>query len=258
MASASRTLSHHDALPGQSCLHAGKSGQHTRSGLRGFSSSFTVAGCMQPITAELEAVLAEWQTRLAVPLYWEVRPDGLWVRGTVPNLTVRREITEAIAAHMEETAVINEITIACADPVADQVILRYVRTALNADPGVVHETLTIEVAEGIVSLIGEVASAMELARVIDVATTVRGVRGIVNLLHIAPDAQQRDLRIVRQLMDRLAFAREIDDRMVRVMVADGTVVLLGSVASDAARRQAEQIATAVDGVTGVRNRLQVG
>jgi osmotically-inducible protein OsmY len=213
---------------------------------------------MQPNTAELEAVLAEWRTRLAAPLYWEVRPYGLWVRGAVPNLTVRREITEALAAQVDEMPVINEITVTCAEPVADQVILRYVRTALNADPGVVHETLTIEVAEGIVSLIGEVGSPTELARVIDVATTVRGVRGIVNLLRVAPDAQQRDLRIVRQVLDRLAFAREIDDRMIRVMVANGTVVLLGSVATDGARRQAEQIATAVEGVTGVRNRLQVG
>jgi len=46
--------------------------------------------------------------------------------------------------------------------------------------------------------------------------------------------------------------------MIRVMVANGTVVLLGSVATDAARHHAEQIATAIEGVAGVRNRLQVG
>jgi len=208
----------------------------------------------------LEGLLTEWRARLTAPhyLYWEMRGDGLWVRGNVPDIATRMAITEGVTAQMEEVLVMNEITVACPDVVSDNIILRYVRTALNADEAIVHETLTIEVAEGIVSLIGEVGSPTELARVIDVATTVRGVRGIVNLLRIAPEAQQRDLRIVRQVMDRLAFAREIDDRMIRVMVANGTVVLLGSVATDAARHHAEQIATAIDGVAGVRNRLQVG
>jgi osmotically-inducible protein OsmY len=208
----------------------------------------------------LEGLLTEWRARLATPhyLYWEMRTDGLWVRGNVPDLATRMAITEGVTAQMEEVLVMNEITVACPDVVSDNIILRYVRTALNADEAIVHETLTIEVAEGIVSLIGEVGNAEELARVIDVATTVRGVRGIVNLLRIAPEAQQRDLRIVRQVMDRLAFAREIDDRMIRVMVANGTVVLLGAVATDAARHHAEQIATAIEGVAGVRNRLQVG
>ena len=215
--------------------------------------------CLPPPVA-LDALLSEWRARLDAPhfLYWEMRGEALWVRGNVPDLATRMAITEAVTAQMEEVLVMNEITVACPDVVSDNVILRYVRTALNADEAIIHETLTIEVAEGIVSLIGEVGNAAELARVIDVTTTVRGVRGIVNLLRIAPEAQQRDLRIVRHVMDRLAFAPAIDDRLIRVMVANGTVVLLGSVDTDACRRQAEQIAGAVDGVTGVRNRLQVG
>jgi osmotically-inducible protein OsmY len=207
---------------------------------------------------ELDARLAEWKARLAVPLFGEVREDRLWIRGQAPDLATRQRITGEITTLLGERVLINEITIACEEPVADQVILRYVRTALNADPQVVGETLTIEVSDGIVSLIGEVGSLAELARVIDVTTTVRGVRGIVNLVRIAPDAQQRDLRIVRQMMDRLAFSPAIDDTMIRVMAAGGEVVLLGSVDSDAKRQQVEQMAAAVAGVTGVRNRLQVG
>ncbi len=201
--------------------------------------------------------LPRWQADFGPSLRGQVRDGAVWLHGEVADHGRRQALAEAAAAALPELVLINGVTVACDEAVDDGVILRYVHSALTSAPEVAMETITVEVGGGVVSLIGEVGSLTELATAIDTAAAVRGVRRVTSLLRLAPDAQRRDLRIVEQVMERLAFTPGIDDRLIRVMASEGTVVLFGRVASEAQATQVERLASEIDGVTAVRNRLQV-
>jgi hypothetical protein len=87
--------------------------------------------------------------------------------------------------------------------------------------------------------------------------TVKGVRG--------PHAgrgprnwRRSDERILEEVSDRLTDDPEVDASEIEVTVAEGEVTLKGKVNDRAARRRAEDIATAVGGVTHVQNDLRIG
>ncbi|NCP97151.1 MAG: BON domain-containing protein, partial [Deltaproteobacteria bacterium] len=173
------------------------------------------------------AHLGQWQADFSPSLHGEVRNGLLWLHGTVADHRQRQALAAAVTETLPEEVVVNAVTVALDEAVADAVILRYLHAALSNAPGVSVETLAVEVGDGVVSLVGEVGSAAELAQAVDLAASVRGVRRVTCLLALAPDAQRRDLRIVEQVMERLCFTPGIDDRLIRVMATEGEVVLFG-------------------------------
>jgi len=201
--------------------------------------------------------LSRWRADFGPSLHGEVRDGVVWLRGEVTDHGRRQALAEAAAAALTEVVLVNAVTVACDDPVDDAVIFRYIHAALMNAPEVSLETFTVEVGGGVVSLIGEVGSATELAHAIDTAASVRGVRRVTSLLRLAPDAQRRDLRIVEQVIERLCFTPGVDDRLVRVMATEGEVVLFGRVGDTAQAQQVERLAAEIDGVTAVRNRLEI-
>jgi len=203
------------------------------------------------------AHLSQWRTEFGPSLHGEVRDGAVWLGGEVADHGRRQALAEAGAAALPGMVLVNGVTVACDEPVDDAVIFRYLHAALTSAPEVALETFTVEVGGGVVSLVGEVGSLAELAHAVDIAASIRGVRRVTSLLRLAPDAQRRDLRIVEQVMERLCFTPGIDDRLVRLMATEGEVVLFGRVANAAQAQQVERLAAEIDGVTAVRNRLQV-
>jgi len=205
----------------------------------------------------LTAHLSQWQADFGPSLHGEVRDGAVWLHGEVADHGRRHALAEASGAALPETVVVNAVTVACDEPVDDAVIFRYLHAALMSAPEVAVETFTVEVGGGVVSLVGEVGSLAELACAVDTAASIRGVRRVTSLLRLAPDAQRRDLRIVEQVIERLCFTPGVDDRLVRVMATEGEVVLFGRVADATQAQQVERLAAEIDGVTSVRNRLEV-
>ncbi len=205
----------------------------------------------------LTAHLSQWQAEFGPSLRGEVRDGVVWLHGEVADHGRRQALAEAGGAAFPDQVLVNAVTVACDEPVEDAVILRYLHAALTNAAEVSVETFTVEVGGGVVSLIGEVGSQGELACAVDTAASIRGVRRVTCLLRLAPDAQRRDLRIVEQVIERLCFTPGIDDRLVRVMSTEGEVVLFGRVADAAQAQQVERLAAEIDGVTAVRNRLEV-
>lgn len=66
-----------------------------------------------------------------------------------------------------------------------------------------------------------------------------------------------DRRILEEVCERLTDDPELDPRGFSVKVEGGQVILDGSVDSDRAKRHAEQLVSAVRGVTGCRNQLRI-
>jgi hypothetical protein len=74
----------------------------------------------------------------------------------------------------------------------------------------------------------------------------------------APAETPTDAALRDQIQERLQRAEFVDPHDISVRVENGAVTLDGSVVADYERENAEEIATAVDGVRSVENRLIVG
>lgn len=138
----------------------------------------------------------------------------------------------------------------------DPEIAREVIALIRVEMPAVWEQIRVRVANGKVTLEGEVASEDQRVRVEELARLAKGIKSLSN-----------DIEVKRQILSvdikhriEVAFERvaEIDADSITVETADGgTIILDGSVRSWAEREEAERIARSEPGVAQVENRIQV-
>lgn len=127
---------------------------------------------------------------------------------------------------------------------------------LTYDQRVDLNQLAVQVAGGVVTLAGAVATARERRAAEEDAWFTPGVIAVVNQLEVSPTKVRPDgeiLKDVRTAIDR--DARIHDATRIAVSVQGGDAVLLGLVGSAAERRAAEEDARFTGGVRSVQNRL---
>jgi osmotically-inducible protein OsmY len=137
---------------------------------------------------------------------------------------------------------------------ADRAIARSVRAVLEGAAGIDVSTLAVRVAQGKVTLSGEVADRREMQRLVGLVRHVRGVRAIENLVVISAGKKARDTRVARMLVDEIAH--HLPRAKVTVSVFGGVAVLEGRVPHPADRRQLEQIAEQHRFVQRVVNKVE--
>jgi osmotically-inducible protein OsmY len=118
------------------------------------------------------------------------------------------------------------------------------------------EHIRVRVADGRVTLEGEVEGHYERARVEEIVRRIKGVRSFGNEVVAKP--QIVPLEIKRKIADAFKVTAEIDADSIAVDTADeGTIILTGSVSSLAEREAIERAAWSVPGVKRVENRVEV-
>jgi osmotically-inducible protein OsmY len=117
--------------------------------------------------------------------------------------------------------------------------------------------VTPRVADGIVSLSGTVESLRAKRAAEASARTTVGVRSVDNYIKVRPKVQRQDEAIEKEI--RGAFQRDpfVDLYEVGVSVYNGVAYLTGSVDSRYEKRQADDLAAGVNGVTRVTNALSI-
>jgi osmotically-inducible protein OsmY len=138
----------------------------------------------------------------------------------------------------------------------DPEIARAVVARIQSEMPGLREQIRVRVADGRVTLEGEVESHEQRALVEDLTRTVKGIKRISNDIVVKPPILP--LEIKHRI--EIAFERgaEIDADTVTVEVgSNGTIILEGSVRSWAEREEAERAARSALGVHKVENRLQV-
>jgi hypothetical protein len=128
--------------------------------------------------------------------------------------------------------------------------------AFKWNVAVPDERIKVRVANGLVTLEGEVTSwyqrqAAELA-----ARSLKGVKGMINLISIRPAVKPGDIK--SRIAAAFRRSAEIDAGGVQVDTADGRVTLRGRVHSWSERQQAEKAAWAAPGVIEVDDEAQGG
>jgi NhaA family Na+:H+ antiporter len=183
------------------------------------------------------------------------------LRGVVPSLWAKQKALERTRETRGVQQVINALAIVRAESdarIGEQVTEDIARYAFFT----MFDDAEVEVTDGIVTLMGKVTLGYKADALVDLASRVRGVQDVHNLITTLPVSTFDD-----QL--RYTIARNIyDDALfwglaiqpyppIHIIVDGGRVTLTGVVDSEVERRMAESIARSTFGVFNVQNKLRV-
>ena len=150
------------------------------------------------------------------------------------------------------------LSVAHADDIqlTDSMIADKIEDELLFDPGVRSHRVDVSTTEGIVTLEGRVPSLLDKVRAKELASTVRGVRGIVDRLTVKPTAMDDEVlhgHVTAALLEDPAT----DSYEVEVKAKSGLIMISGEVDSYAERILCERVVSGVKGVTAVENTIVV-
>jgi osmotically-inducible protein OsmY len=148
-----------------------------------------------------------------------------------------------------------EVRLPNGDVRPDPDIARDVAAAIRHSVAVAPGQVRIYVQDGWVRLEGEVEWHFHRQGAERAARHVKGVRGVVNEIRLAPKAPPTE--VMRRIKEAFRRSASVDPSRIRAEVRGGEVVLHGIARSSAERDEAERIAWSAPGVTHVDNRIVV-
>jgi osmotically-inducible protein OsmY len=140
----------------------------------------------------------------------------------------------------------------------DTDIAQAVLRALEWDIAVPHEKIKARVADGWVTLEGEVALQFQRAAAENSVRRLSGVRGVTNQIRLQVRPSVQPAEVKDRIEAALRRSAEIDARGIQVDAKDSMITLRGKVRTWAERDEAERAAWAAPGVLAVKDELIVG
>lgn len=146
--------------------------------------------------------------------------------------------------------------------VDDSVLTSKVKLALIDDPITKAGQINVETFRGVVQLGGFVDNAQSKEQATKVARSVTGVQEVRNDLRVSTPQTTAgqvidDVTVTASVKAKLAEDPTTKVHQVNVETQRGVVQLAGFVDSTAAKARAGELAHSVDGVTAVRNDLEI-
>ena len=206
-----------------------------------------------------EEVLKElqWDTRVAWPEVAVSILDGVvTLTGNVPTYAKKVAAQEAAHRIAGVTDVANDIEVRVARGHLDPEIAHAVRNALEWDLHVPDEDIRSTVADGWVTLEGEVSNLREREDAEEAVLRLKGVVGVSNKITVrAPSVDPEELRA--QIEDALERRADREAERLRIEVVDDTVGVWGRVHSWQERRAVVGSISHASGVREVKDHLRV-
>lgn len=204
------------------------------------------------------------QRRIWEELEWEPDLDTVGVRvevtdcmarlmGTVRNYPAKLAVERAADRVSGLQNVSNELVVEPepGDQRADGDLQEAVEQALAASVLVPPAAVRARVADGVITLYGQVAAETQREAAFRIVAQLRGVRGVRDQVAVGWTSGTVDLHArVSRALERDSM---LHDRHIRVDVHGGAAVLHGTVKSLAERAEAEEVARRVPGVSRVED-----
>lgn len=121
--------------------------------------------------------------------------------------------------------------------------------------GIDGDLLSVETNEGIVTLTGTTDNLLTKDRATSVASTIKGVRSVVNQINVVSD--RLDVAITEDVTDALLSDPATDTWEIETSIEEGVVTLTGTVESWQEKELVAEITKGVDGVVGINNNINV-
>ena len=139
----------------------------------------------------------------------------------------------------------------------DRQVQEDVHAALDWEPSVDATAIGVTVAQGIVTLRGDVKSYSEKSTAERVALGVYGVRAVANelLVRISGGFRRTDSEIGLAAANALTWSAVVPENKAHIAVANGWVTLTGELDWYYQSRKAEHLVRDLLGVVGVTNRI---
>ena len=128
---------------------------------------------------------------------------------------------------------------------------------LMFDHAVLSTNIDVSIVNGIVTMRGNVDNLLAKHRSAEIASTVKGVRSVVNLIEVKPTEGMTDKKLESHVSNALLSDPATDSYEVDVDAKSGAVTLTGTVDSYQERLLTETIVRGVRGVTEIDNQLAV-
>ena len=202
----------------------------------------------------------KWDARVQPNEIGVAVKDGIvTLTGWVDNYTKKWAAEDAAHRVRGVKAVANDIEVRLPNSAerTDADIAAAVTRALEWDAFVPIEKLNVTVAQGWVTLRGEVEWQYQKEDTERAVRRLTGVRGVTNLLTVRPRVKPSPQELKRKIEDALVRSAETDAERITVEVQDNKVILKGTVHSWAERQEAERVAWSAPGVIAVENRITV-
>lgn len=190
-------------------------------------------------------------------IHISVRDAVVYLSGSVQSFRRKLLAARLVASFRECRDVVNELVVEPAEFVDDEQIGARARAALDLHADIDPHTITIAVRSGSMTLRGTASSEWERLLAEDIALSVRGVRGVLNLVLVDASGQMEDQVLQARVQSALERALLLDSFRVEVAVDQGGIVLSGRVPNLAIKELAHDIAQQYS-PRRLRNEIVVG
>jgi len=138
----------------------------------------------------------------------------------------------------------------------DKGITSAVENELLFEKGIFPDEVDAGTNQGIVTLSGSVDNVLAKERIVQIAESIRGVRGVIDRLNVIP-VSRPDQAIRKDIMAALKQDPATQSYPVNVSVKDAVATLTGGVGSYMEKQLAGRIAKGVKGAREVRNDVSI-
>jgi osmotically-inducible protein OsmY len=205
---------------------------------------------------DVEAELA-WEPSVDERQIGVAVKDGIvTISGTVLSYAEKWNAERAVERVVGVRGVVNDLEVHTPGSQTDADIAEAVANGLRWNSLVPSDAITFTLDHGWVTLKGRVSFDYERRAAERAVRYLPGVRGVSNLIEVAPSAKPQNIK--KQIEETFRRQATLDAENITVETTpDGEVTLRGTVRSWIERHEAEKAAWAAPGVRSVKNYIAV-
>ncbi|GMR04463.1 MAG: hypothetical protein BMS9Abin23_0361 [Thermodesulfobacteriota bacterium] len=191
------------------------------------------------------------------PVTLKMEGDAIVMEGVVEGIAEKKRALLAAMTMESTSGVVDRLRVRPGSPMTDKEIRDHIRDAFTEEPTLSGLDLSVEVSDGVVDIEGKVPSLSHKRLAGVLAWWVPGSVDVINSLEVDPPEEDSGDEVLDALKITLEKDRLVDASSVRPGVRDWTVILEGTVRSEAGKKAVEEDAWYIWGVNEVINNIRV-